>query len=279
MKIIKKIFIGLLVLIIINLIGLLALSFNLKKILVNGVIKEVIITEIKKEADTSNETTNKEQMIKLFKSKEAEELINKYLNLTVECILDEKNTCEVDLEQDAIEFIEEHREKLEKAIGEEITDEQIEEAKKEFASKDMSKEYKQSINNARNSLKPEEKSFLAGYKIFVSSSFRIIIISLIILNIILIAILQKSLHKWIPKLSIALIVNGIFLTIISFGIKLLVENTTELETFNINNLLTTGVILFVIGIISLIIYKIIFRKKDKQMEVQNDLSKPSQEQI
>ena len=54
MKWIKKILISFLVLLLVNLISILILSFNLKEILVNGIIKETITTEIMKSTKKEN---------------------------------------------------------------------------------------------------------------------------------------------------------------------------------------------------------------------------------
>ena len=73
MKFIKKILIGILVLILINLMSLLMLSFNIQKSLVNGIVKEVIKNNYLVQ---DKNITNNEKINELLNSKETEELIN-----------------------------------------------------------------------------------------------------------------------------------------------------------------------------------------------------------
>ena len=304
MKFIKKVLIGFLVFILIDLLGLLALSFSFKKVLVNGVIKEMIIMEITNEQENNtndssndsvtdsnnysvteeniNQVTDNEEVRKLLNSKEVENLINKYLDLTIDSIIDEDNLNEIELEKDMIKFLEDNKSDLEKVVGEEITDEALSNTKEQLETKDMSKEYKQTIRNIQKDLTPTEKSLLKAYKTLISLSFRLIIITLIILDIVFIALLQKSLHKWIKNLSQAFIISGVLLIIMSLAGKLIVETASELKTFNINSLLTIGIIYLIIGIITIIIYKFIFKDKDNNkennsQEVQYDISQASTE--
>ena len=112
MEIIKKILIAILVLVLIDIIFALAISFNLKKILVNGVIKETIVERITPKSyseesyviteEQIKEITDDPQIQEILNSPEIQQLMEKYLDTTVDGLIDEENLDEVALEQDMI---------------------------------------------------------------------------------------------------------------------------------------------------------------------------------
>lgn len=281
MKIIKKILIAILSIILVDLISILVFSFNLKKIIVNGVIKEIITVEMTKQnnnegnfiitKETINQITDDEQIREILNSQEVENLINKYLDLTIDSMIDEKNLDNIELEKDMLNFLEDNKEKLEKVAGKEITEEALIETKKQLEDKDWSRSYKQTIQNTSRNLTKNEKIVLKGYNFLISAKFKIIISFLILVNLLLIAIIQKSLYKWIKILAKASIIASIMITIISIVTKIIVIKSTSLKSFNINSLLVSAMTLIISGIILLILYKIIFKKKEDQY----DLSKTS----
>ncbi len=277
MKWIKKVFIVILSLIIINCIFFLAISFNLKNILINGVIKETIIENIVPRSYNDENNVITEEQIKeitsdprvqeLLNSPEIQELLEKYLDTTVDGLLDEESIDEVALEEDMARFIKENRSIIEEKVGKEITDDMIDKAMEQVESKDISNAYKQSIANASRNMTKTEKSVLKGYKYLISWNFRIIMFIVIAVSLLLIALIQKSFYKWIGTFSKSLIVSGIGIVLASIITNLIVNSQNLIDKFNTNSLTITGIIILVSGILILIIYKLLTRKKDDVDEI------------
>ena len=132
----RKFLIGLLVFILINAMGLLILSFTLKTILVDGIIKEVIVNQVDlpifEEANVQyrnlintdeniDKVTNDERVKELLKSDEVTKLIDKYFDLIIDSYIDEEKLDEIEIEKDMIEFLEDNKETIEEITGQEIT--------------------------------------------------------------------------------------------------------------------------------------------------------------
>lgn len=280
MKVIKKILIALLVLVLIDIIFALAISFNLKKVLINGIIKETIIESVvprQKNAENNiiteeqiKEITDDPRVQEILNSPEVQALLEKYLDTTVEGLIDIDNIDEVALEQDMVEFLKDNREVLEEKVGKEITDEMIDNAYQQMEGKDMSRAYMQSLENASKNMTTTEKKVLKGYKFLVSKKFKIILFIAMIIDLLLIALLQKSFYKWIKTLGKSMIVSGIGVLISSYVSKMIVMSIGSLNNFDISSLITTGIIITGSGIVIVIIYKIvlkIFKKKDDNDEI------------
>ena len=144
MKCLKKIVIVFLTIININLLTGLIISCNIQKVLINGVLKETIKTEISKTAykepniiinenakttkdlvKTDNDTINK-----ILESDEVQSLIEDYLNKTINSLEEPSKVNEIDFEKDIIDYLKNNKEKIEKSSGIEITDEMIDKTSK-----------------------------------------------------------------------------------------------------------------------------------------------------
>lgn len=280
MKWIKKITIAFLVLLLINLISILVISFNLKKILVDGIIKETITTQITKKdqkesnfiitEETLDQITDDERIKELLNTKEVNDLLNKYLDLTIDSIIDESKLDEIEIERDMMNFLEKNKSSLEDLIGAEITEEAIENTRIQMESGDWSRSYKQSIKNTSRSVTKTEKTVLVGYKFFISAKFKIIITSLIVLDVILIMIIEKSWIKLIKRIIDAVIISSISLILMSIVIQIIVRKIADFPSFQMASLLNTSIILFIASILLRLLYAIILKKTKKEEE--NDLS-------
>ena len=276
MKWIKKIILVLLFLLLVSLLFLFSISINLKNVLVNGVIKETIKTQIiKKDYQEGNNTkeiiteeninaiTDDERIKEILNSKEVEELIDKYLDITINSMVDEENLDEVNIEKDILDYLKNNKETISEIVGEEVTDEMIEEAIKENDSKELTHYYKETIKNTRNNLTTAEKTVLKGYKLLISKTFHILLLIAILIDLVLTAILQKSFYKWIKTLAKALITSSIMIIGSSVIVKLIVTSISGVETFHTKPLLTTGIVLLISGVIMIIVYKMIVKEEKK----------------
>lgn len=285
----RKFLIGLLTFILINVIGLLILSFTLKTLLVDGIIKEVIVNQIdlpifetsnyqyRNEINTDeniDKVTNDERVKELLKSDEVTELIDKYLDIIIDGYIDEENLNQIELEKDMIKYLENNKETIEKITGQKITQETLDQTKEEIKEMNIDDKVKESIKTTSKNMPKETVTVLKGYKSFISLKFRLILIGIIILCLVLIALLQKSLYKWIKIFAISLTTNGIFAIIVSGVVYLIVYSVTKVE-FNTMSLLITGIIITIIGIVIHIIYNIVTKNiEDKEVQI-NEVSQIS----
>ena len=274
MKVLKKVLLGILVFILIDIIFLLALSFTLKKVLINGVIKETIVERVFPTGYSEGSNIITEEQIKeitddprvqeMLNSPEIQQLLEKYLDSTVEGLIDPDNIDEVALEEDMLNFLTENKSVIEEKVGKEISDEMISKAVSEVDSKDLSKAYKQSIKNASKNMTTTERQVLKGYKLIISLKFRIILFICMFVDLLLIALVQKSFYKWIKTLSKSMIVSGIGVVLASLISSTIIKRLSNMTNFNSDSLTILGIIITISGIVILIIYKIVLKllKKD-----------------
>lgn len=277
MKIVKKILVALLCVILIGCIFFMAISLNLKKILINGVIKETIVESVipKSYSESGEKVVITEEQIKeitddpriqeVLMSPEIQGLMEKYLDTTVNGLIDENNIDEIALEQDMMNFIKENRSVIEEKAGKEVTDEMIERAMEQVESKDMSRAYKQSIMNASRNMTTTEKEVLRGYRLLISPEFRIILLVIMIIDLVLIAVVQGSFYKWISSLGTSLLISGAGTIAASVITKKIVAQKTGFNNFDTSSLMQTGIIILVSGLIIVIVYNVISRLIKKKV--------------
>ena len=261
MKIIKKIIIALLNILLIDLIIILVLNCTIKKLLVD----ELLIESFKQnnplisENVTSNSPfiINNKVLEKTLEDEEVKEMLSEFIDDVISNISKEEqeNINIEELEKKVIEYTKEHKKELEEKTGVEITDEMINEASKLLNDGDVKKSFEQEINNYKNNITKEEKIALKFYNFITSKDLRTIIIILIIVNILLIAILQKSIYKWIKNLSRAMYISGLSIVILGLAIKYLISTLTLL-VINPKEIFIIGISLIVFGLLINIVYRI-----------------------
>lgn len=267
MKKIIKVFLSF---IIVLLMLFLTISFNLNKVIVDGVIKEIIITKISAKKvnnpNISEEVINtlplpdylkdSEDINKLLEDERVQEIINKYIDITLDNLTSEeiKN---IDIESDIINYINENKELIKEITGKEVTNEMIEDTKKVIEESNLNETIEETIVSTKESISTEEKIVLKGYKEIISTKTRIITISLILLCLLLIALIDKSFYKWIKTGSICTIISGILVLLMGFILKIIVTSILPLPSFNVSYLYKSGLIQLIIGSIILIIYIIL----------------------
>ena len=281
MKWYLKILKSFLFVLLINLIVLLSISFNIKKLLLDGIVVETIKDTIVKQdyktenyiipEEEINAITDDERVREILKSKEIQDLLNKYLDITIDTIIDEESIEEIELEKDILEYLSDNKETLSKAVGQDITEEMITSTKEQLDGKDMSRAFKQTLNNTKNSVSKEEKMVLKGYKVLRSQSFRLGMIFCIIVTLILIAMIQKSFYKWILTLGEAITISGILLIAFNFILKQILFSATKSFVLHANSFLFSSIQIMIIGIIITALYmvtaRIIIKRKEKKQNV------------
>ena len=261
MKIIKKIIIALLNILLIDLIIILVLNCTIKKLLVD----ELLIESFKQNNSLISENVsnnspfiiNNKVLEETLQDDEVKEILGKFIDDVISNISKEEqeNINIEELEKKVIEYTKEHKKELEEKTGVEITDEMINETSKLLNDGDVKKSFEQEINNYKNNITEEEKMALKFYNFITSKDLRTIIIILIIVNILLIAILQKSIYKWIKNLSRAMYISGLSIVILGLAIKYLISTLTLL-VINPKEIFIIGISLIVFGLLINIVYRI-----------------------
>ena len=289
MKIIKNILVAFLSMILVGCIFLLAISFNLKKILINGVIKETFVEQIIPKSyneervviteEQIREITDDPRIQEMLMSPEIQGLMEQYLDTTVNGLIDENNIDDLALEQDMLKFIKENRSVIEEKAGKEITDDMIEKAMEQVESKDMSRAYKQSIMNASRNMSSTEKEMLKGYRFLISPELRMIILVVIIIDLVLIMVVQASLYKWIATLAASLLISGVGTIAASIITKGVIRKKTNFDNFDMSSLTQTGIIIALSGLVILTVYIVILKLIKKKVKVgKHEISEFSEEE-
>lgn len=289
MKIIKNILVAFLSMILVGCIFLLAISFNLKKILINGVIKETFVEQIIPKSyneervviteEQIREITDDPRIQEMLMSPEIQGLMEQYLDTTVNGLIDENNIDDLALEQDMLKFIKENRSVIEEKAGKEITDDMIEKAMEQVESKDMSRAYKQSIMNASRNMSSTEKEMLKGYRFLISPELRMIILVVIIIDLVLIMVVQASLYKWIATLAVSLLISGVGTIAASIITKGIIRKKTNFDNFDMSSLTQTGIIIALSGLVILTVYIVILKLIKKKVKVgKHEISEFSEEE-
>lgn len=277
MKLLKKIILNILVIILVNLFIALTLCADLQSVIVNGIVKEVVKQQIVnkdfQEANTIIENiTDNEQVNEILNSKEIQDLINKYIDIAIQGMIDIENIDDISIEQDMINYIKENKEIIEEKTGIEITDEMIEETAKEIQEQKISESFKETIQKTSENIPENQKVILKGYSFITSAKFRGIIIFLIILDILLIAIVQKSYYFWIKNVGDSLLASGIGITVMSIVVDNITRKFADFKILNTDILLKHGIYQGVIGIIIIICFKIILKHISKKEEKTYEIS-------
>ena len=273
MKWINKIMQGFLFLLLTGLIVALAISFNLRNLLVDEIVIETITEKItNKEYKEGNivldeeieKIVTEERVKELLKTKEIQDLVEKYIDITLDTITEEDDLDEIELEKDILEYLSDNREVISEVVGQEVTDEMIEQTREQMQGKDMSKSFKQTIRNMKENMTKEEKRVIKGYRLITSSTFQWTIFGMIVTTLIALAILQKSFTKWIDTLGKSMVISGGMLFIMSIVVSRIVSSATAMKNFKISSLSCTGLILSAVGIVIVAIYYFVSKGRRKK---------------
>ena len=207
MNIIKKTLLGILVLFLTGLIILLTLSADLKNVIVNGVVMEIVkyqITNISYKAGNKEQTTifeyttDDEKVNEILESKEIQELISKYVDITIKSMTDEESIDQIDIEQDMINYIKENKKVIEEKTGVQISDEMIEQTKEEIEAQEINENVKIALKETKKNLTDSQKKTLKGYGLVTSTKLKVFLLVLIIIDSIFIKI-EPIMAKTSPK--------------------------------------------------------------------------------
>ena len=251
---------------------LLLISFNLKRILVNGVIKETIKTTItvsnfKEGNEIPKVVTDNEEVNKILESKEVEDLMNKYLDKIINNLSSDEEIDEYEIEKDVINFLKENRQEIEDITGKEITNEQIEKTKELYEDNHISHSVEKAIKEAKENMTTKEKTVLKGYSFIISTLFKVLMFILIVINLVLISVINKSYFMWINTLGNSMFMSGLLTTLIALITSLILRGSTGIKTINTNSLIIPSIIVGLIGLVISIVYRVVEYKRSDQNEL------------
>ena len=280
MKVIKKILIVILTIININIVVSLIVSFNFQKVIVDGVVKETFKSAISSnnykepniqinESATSSKdlvTTSDERINKILESDAIQELIQDYMDKTLKSLDNPEELENIDFEQDVINYLKENKDVIETSSGVEITDEMLNETKENLEERDFNKLVKQKIRNTSNNMTQQEKEVLKIYSFIISKKFKIFLGLLFLINSVIITILINPKHKVINNIGLSLLIGGLETKIMSYVLKSIIINYTNLTNFNIGSLINCSLIITIIGLIVILVYNSIVKLMKRRME-------------
>lgn len=280
MKVIKKILIVILTIININIVVSLIVSFNFQKVIVDSVVKETFKSAISSnnykepniqinESATSSKdlvTTSDERINKILESDAIQELIQDYMDKTLKSLDNPEELENIDFEQDVINYLKENKDVIETSSGVEITDEMLNETKENLEARDFNKLVKQKIRNTSNNMTQQEKKVLKIYSFIISKEFKAFLGLLFLINSVIITILINPKHKVINNIGLSLLIGGLETIIMSFVLKLIIINYTNLTNFNIGSLINCSLIITIIGLIVILVYNSIVKLMKRRME-------------
>lgn len=280
MKVIKKILIVILTIININIVVSLIVSFNFQKVIVDGVVKETFKSAISSnnykepniqinESATSSKdlvTTSDERINKILESDAIQELIQDYMDKTLKSLDNPEELENIDFEQDVINYLKENKDVIETSSGVEITDEMLNETKENLEARDFNKLVKQKIRNTSNNMTQQEKKVLKIYSFIISKKFKVFLGLLFLINSVIITILINPKYKVINNIGLSLLIGGLETIIMSYVLKLIIINYTNLTNFNIGSLINCSLIITIIGLIVILVYNSIVKLMKRRME-------------
>ena len=265
MKIVKKIFTGLLTIILIDLIVLLVLNMSLK----DFIVKEILINSISTNnellnVDSSNIENpiiaNNEVIKEVLQDEQIQEDLGDFLDDFIKNLSNDdiESLSTEEMQEEIITYVKEHKDELSEKTGVEITDEMIDKSNEMLEDVDTEKALKQEINNYKKNLTKEEKFAIKVFDFVNSVKLRMILIISIILDIILIAIIQRSTYKWIKNLSYSMTIAGLSIIVLAMSLRYVISTMT-MVVINIKSITTLGIILLAFGIIIQIVYRLMIK--------------------
>ncbi len=225
--------------------------------LLNGVIKDNSVSSNVSDAEVKKAIKN------IVDQKEINDLLEDLIDEYVKYTKDKTYRASKEFKDKIIDFMVKNKDSISKLSKEEVT---IEKIRSEETYNNLTKALDDGFIEAEKIIDDKEV-LLDIYTITVSTTSRVILISIITLLIILLALINWSFINWIPYVSVPLIFCGsiftsIYILIMKFSIE--ISNSLHLKV-NINPkyILLTGLLELVIGILMLVIKSSIKKMNNK----------------
>lgn len=269
-----KIFIrGLLTTVIVITIFLLCSCTYVKQIINDEMIsqigRETFTTEISNSIESQMPEIDEQKKQEIKDLLESNEELSNIVDTISKRIVADLSTDEIEninINDDIKTFLQESKDLLLGAIGDKVSEEEINRVIDETISEtDFNQAYRDAIKIARNEMDPDAKKILDIYNYITSQEFFTILAITLIAAIGIIFLLQKPHYKGIVNVSIATIISAILIVpialIMNIILQMILEEIDTAITLNTNNIWISAGCLLAIGILLLTINYFIKQKK------------------
>ena len=245
---------------------------------VKQIINDEIISHIGRETFTTEISDSIESQMPEIdeqKKQEIKDLLdnNEQLNNIVDTIserivadLSKDEIENIDINDDIKTFLQENKDLFIGAIGDEISEEEIDQAIDEAISEtDFNQVYRDAVKSVQNDMDQDVQTVLDVYNYITSQEFLSILIIVFVVAMAITFLLQKPHYKEIENVSIATIVSAVFVVPIAFIMDMILQAILEeIDTaiaLNANPIWMSAGCLLAIGILLLIVNYLIEQKK------------------
>ena len=245
---------------------------------VKQIINDEIISHIGRETYTteiSNSIESQMPEIDEQKKQEIKDLLdnNEQLNNIVDTIserivadLSKDEIENIDINDDIKTFLQENKDLFIGAIGDEISEEEIDRAIDEAISEtDFNQVYRDAVKSVQNDMDQDVQTVLDVYNYITSQEFLTILIIVFVVAMAITFLLQKPHYKGIVNVSIATIVSAVLVVPIALIMNMILQAILEeIDTaiaLNANPIWMSAGCLLAIGILLLIVNYLIEQKK------------------
>jgi len=293
---VKKFFVGLLNVLLSTFIFVLIFSFYGKMVFSSfiteligdvstNIVNKNFVSENNKDGDkvkierniTLYELISSSEYKALLKNKEVLNLVQKYIDITIDGMLDNKKLNDVKLEEDIINFLLENKNSFEKEYNVKISDDDIRKLQEDNTLTIIKGNYVDNVMIASAALSNTEKSMLKFYLFICSTTSKIILSVLILVSAVLIIVLQKSFSDTFKTIGVNVLTSGIFTIVLGIILHFVVNKSNNVDLglrFDLLKISITGLVATIIGILILVacfvIKKII--NKHNMEEMYDDVS-------
>ncbi|MCI5807507.1 MAG: hypothetical protein SOZ06_03495 [Candidatus Faecenecus gallistercoris] len=245
---------------------------------VKQIINDEIISHIGRETFTTEISDSIESQMPEIdeqKKQEIKDLLdnNEQLNNIVDTIserivadLSKDEIENIDINDDIKTFLQENKDLFIGAIGDEISEEEIDQAIDEAISEtDFNQVYRDAVKSVQNDMDQDVQTVLDVYNYITSQEFLTILIIVFVVAMAITFLLQKPHYKGIVNVSIATIVSAVLVIPIALIMNMILQAILEeIDTaiaLNANPIWMSAGCLLAIGILLLIVKYLIEQKK------------------
>lgn len=245
---------------------------------VKQIINDEIISHIGRETFTTEISDSIESQMPEIdeqKKQEIKDLLdnNEQLNNIVDTIserivadLSKDEIENIDINDDIKTFLQENKDLFIGAIGDEISEEEIDQAIDEAISEtDFNQVYRDAVKSVQNDMDQDVQTVLDVYNYITSQEFLTILIIVFVVAMAITFLLQKPHYKGIVNVSIATIVSAVLVVPIALIMNIILQAILEeIDTaiaLNANPIWMSAGCLLAIGILLLIVKYLIEQKK------------------
>ncbi|MBQ6477610.1 MAG: hypothetical protein IJI43_04175 [Bacilli bacterium] len=269
MKVIKKIIKFILNSLIVFSICSLILSINTKEIFYDLIYDYAFKPAIKNETEELTKTKiDEDKMDKVLDNNKTKELVNSYIEDTLSNLAGEE--VDDDIMNKFLDYIKNNKKDFEEALNVTINDEDIEALRNSEEFKQLSDNYKNSVNQSKENMSKQEKQAVAIYNFIMSKDLKLILLGIIVICTILSALIDWSIHKWIQDTGANLLTSGIMLLAMSLTVEYFVNRAIVDKSIHFSTAALTkaSIITTVSGAVIMIVYgicrRILTKRKVKE---------------